>query len=353
MSKTVCVTGGSGFLGSWIVKMLLEKGNYAVRATTRKRAKAEFLTNFSGAKDQLTIVDGCDFDSPASFDNAIDGCDAVIHCASPFFNKGGTRDNLATPAIAGTELVLNTCHKLGVKQVTMTSSSASVIIDYGQKAAASPTGNHVYTAEDFSPADVLEEKQNWYALSKLLSEKRAWELAKEHSYDLCVLNPSLIWGPQTPGQTHLNTSAEAIMAYMDGTHKLIQNGVRCVVDVRDVAKAHIVPIEKNIGWGKRYLLFGGAPHFKETAMYVRQALEKSSHPAAEDMVSKVPTELDPELMATVMGPPADKPLLYDVSPAEKDLGIEFHSVEDMVTTCVNELLNNGFTGSDQYDPTKL
>ena len=198
MSKTVCVTGGSGFLGSWIVKMLLEKGQYSVRATTRKRAKAEFLTKFSGSQ-KLTIVDGCDFDSPSSFDRAIDGCDAVIHCASPFFNLGGTRENLVEPSINGTELVLNTCDKYGVKQVTMTSSSAAIIIDYGQKAAASPTGNHVYTAEDFSPADVLEEKKNWYSLSKLLAEKRAWELSKSHSYDLCVLNPSLIWGPQTPG----------------------------------------------------------------------------------------------------------------------------------------------------------
>lgn len=353
MSRTVCVTGGSGFLGSWIVKMLLQDKNNLVRATTRKRGKADFLTKFPGSQERLTIIDGCDFDNPSSFDRAIEGCDAVIHCASPFFNKGGTRENLVTPAIEGTSLVLNTCNKFAVKQVTLTSSSASVIVDYGQKAAASATGNHVYTDADFSPEDVLEEKNNWYSLSKLLAEKKAWELAKEHSYDLCVLCPSLIWGPQTPGQTHLNTSSEAIMAYMDGSHKLIQNGCRCVVDVRDVAKAHIVPIEKNVGWGKRYLLFGGAPRFTETAKYVRQALEKSSHPEAKKMVDKVPTELDPQLMPTVMGPPADKPLLYDVSPAEKELGIKFHSVEDMVTTCVDELLNNGFTGSDQYDPTKL
>lgn len=353
MSKTVCVTGGSGFLGSWIVKKLLEKnGGTAVRATTRRLAKAEFLTKFSGS-DRLTIYDGCDFDNPSSFEKAIDGCDAVIHCASPFFNLGGTRENLVEPAIKGTEIVLDTCNKYGVKQVTLTSSSAAIIVDYGQKAAASSTGNHTYTSKDFSPADVLEEKKNWYSLSKLLGEKRAWELSKEHCYDLCVLCPSLIWGPQTEGQGHLNTSAEAIMSYMDGTHKLIQNGYRCVVDVRDVAEAHILPIEKNIGWGKRYALFGGAPHFEETAKYVRQALEKSSHPLAKDMIGRVPTEVNPELMPTVMGPPADKPLLYDVSDTEKELGINFNSVEEMVTTCVNELLNNGFTGSDQYDPTKL
>ena len=350
MTTTVCVTGGSGFLGGHIVKMLLEKGGFAVRATTRQRAKAQFLEKFPGAADKLTIVDGCDFDNPASFDRAIEGCDAVIHCASPFFNAQGTRDNLVTPAVQGTQLVLDKCDKFGVGKVTLTSSSAAIIVDYGQKAAASPTGNHTYTSDDWSPADVLEEKKNWYCLSKTLAEKKAWELSKQHCYDLCVLNPSLIWGPQTPGQPRLNTSAEAIMSYMDGSRKLIQNGVRCVVDVRNVAEAHITPIEKDVGWGKRYALFGGAPHFQETARYIRQALEKSPHPAAKDMIPLVPTEVNADLEPTIMGPPADKPLLYDCSPAEKELGIKFRSVEDMVTSCVEELLNNGFTSTKQYDP---
>ena len=157
----------------------------------------------------------------------------------------------------------------------------------------------------------------------------------------------------TRGQTHLNTSSAAIIQYMDGSHKKIQNGVRCVVDVRDVAEAHITPIEKDIGWGKRFLLFGGAPHFKETAGYVRAALEANGSDVAKELVANVPTQLDEVLQPTVMGPSADKPLLFDNSPATNELGIKFRSVEEMVTTCVNELLANGFTGSNQYDTNKL
>ena len=249
----------------------------------------------------------------------------------------------------------NYCNKYNVKKVTLTASSACVIVDYGTKAAASADGNHVYTDEDFSPQQILEEKKNWYSLSKLLGEIKAWEHSKEEgcTYKLCVLCPSLIWGPMTPGQTHLNTSSQAIIQYMDGSHNLIQNGLRCVVDVRDVAEAHITPIEKDVGWGKRFLLFGGAPHFKETAGYVKEALLASEHPKAAEMAKNVPEEVDSNLMATVMGPPAGTPLLFDCSPAEQILGIKFRSVQDMVTTCVNELLANGFTGSSQYDPTKL
>ena len=157
----------------------------------------------------------------------------------------------------------------------------------------------------------------------------------------------------TKGQTHLNTSSAAIIQYMDGTHSKIQNGVRCVVDVRDVAEAHITPITQDIGWGKRYLLFGGAPHFQETASFVKKALMENGSDVAQDLIKNVPTEVDEKLQPTVMGPSADKPLLFDASPTENELGIKFKSVQEMVTTCVNELLANGFTGSSQYDTTKL
>lgn len=359
--KKVCVTGGSGFLAAWIVKKLLEKG-YIVHATTRRREKALFLESFTqhskptstlfttkDAGSNLKIFDGCDFDTKDSFDRAIDGCQSVIHCASPFFNVGGTRENLVTPAIDGTESVLRACSKFHVKQVTLTSSVAAVMADFGEKAAASSTGNHVYTEEDWSPADLLETRESWYALSKTLAERRAWELAREPecTFQMCVLNPGLIWGPLTPGQNHLNTSTQAIVQYMDGTHQKIQNGYRGVVDVRDVAEAHIVPIEKNVGWGNRYLLLGGAPHFSETARCVREALEQSTHP---DMAANVPTDLDDMLAPTMMGPPADKPLLYDVSKTIADLGIDFFSVEDMITPCVDEALANGFLRSDEKTP---
>ena len=113
------------------------------------------------------------------------------------------------------------------------------------------------------------------------------------------------------------------------------------------------PITQDIGWGKRYLLFGGAPRFEEAVSYVKQALEEHESDIAKKLIGNVPTEVEEELQPTVMGPSADKPLLYDCSPAEKELGIQFRSVEEMVTTCVNELLANGFTGSNQYDTTKL
>jgi nucleoside-diphosphate-sugar epimerase len=130
-TSPICVTGGSGFLASWVVKMLLEKG-FTVHATTRKMKKALFLKELEGSEN-LKIFDGCDFSVPTSFDKAIEGCYAVIHCASPFFNAGATRENLVVPAVEGTEMVLNACTKYNIQRVTLTASSACVIVDNQQQ----------------------------------------------------------------------------------------------------------------------------------------------------------------------------------------------------------------------------
>ena len=66
-----------------------------------------------------------------------------------------------------------------MEQVTLTSSSAAVYVDYGRKAEACESGNHVYTSEDWSLGEVMEEKKNYYCFSKTYAEKRALELSKE------------------------------------------------------------------------------------------------------------------------------------------------------------------------------
>jgi nucleoside-diphosphate-sugar epimerase len=217
-------------------------------------------------------------------------------------------------------------NKFHVTKVTLTASSACVIVDYGAKAAAaaaaaSPKGNHIYTDNDWSPLDILEQKHNWYSLSKLLAEKKAWEISNspDCTFKLCVLNPSLIWGPMIPGQPHLNTSSQSIVEYMDGSHRLIQNGYRCVVDVRDVAEAHIIPIENDVGWGRRFLLFGGAPHFQEIAAYVKEALLDSDHPNAAELADNVPPRWIPTSCPLSWALPQTKHSYTIVHPPNKSL----------------------------------
>ncbi|OMO67738.1 NAD-dependent epimerase/dehydratase [Corchorus olitorius] len=82
---TVCVTGGTGFIGSWLIKRLLEEGysvHTTVRADPEKHIDISFLTNLPGAAENLKIF-SADLSNPESFDAAIEGCKGVFHVATP------------------------------------------------------------------------------------------------------------------------------------------------------------------------------------------------------------------------------------------------------------------------------
>ncbi|CAJ1397325.1 unnamed protein product [Effrenium voratum] len=163
-------------------------------------------------------------------------------------------------------------------------------------------------------------------------------------FGLTVLLPTLIWGPMIPGQPHLNTSASALVGYVDGSIQEIENACKTVVDVRDVAKAHVEAIRRDVA-GRRFLLIGGSPHFKEVANYIRDALP-------EDMKAKVPTKVSEKLGPTVLGPPPPLSVAYDVAPTEKLLGIHFTPVREQVRSMVQTMLENGFSSAEQYVPDR-
>jgi dihydroflavonol-4-reductase len=327
-----------------------------VHATTRSAAKAEYLTKLPGAAERLTIFEGCDLQEKGSFDEAIRGCRAVLHTASPFFMQGGSRENLVEPAVAGTENVLDACKRLGVQKVTLTASTACVYVDYGTKhseAVAAGGDGHTYTENDWSPADMLEEKSNWYCLSKVKAEQLAWELSRQPDcpFELCVLNPCLILGPMLPGQSHLNTSSNVLVGYMDGSRTEVENACKAVVDVRDCAEAHIAPLERDKGWGRRFLLIAGSPPFSEVAAAVRTGLEAKGEAGAA-LVANVPTAVSAAVGPTILGPPPPGPVLYDAEPSRTVLGITYRSVEEMTVSSVGSMVDNGFSSSAQYTPGK-
>ena len=82
MWETVCLTGATGFLGSWCAKRLLESG-YTVHATVRSAEKAAFLLKLPGADERLKIFTGVDLLVDGAFDEAMAGCVACMHTASP------------------------------------------------------------------------------------------------------------------------------------------------------------------------------------------------------------------------------------------------------------------------------
>ena len=129
----VLVTGGSGFIALHCIDQLLEKG-YAVRTTIRSESRIDEIRkamNKYPNVDQHLEFHICDLLKDEGWDEAVNGCEYVLHVASPFILEvPRDEDVLIRPAVDGTLRVLNACSKNNVEKVVLTSSVAAVAVSY-------------------------------------------------------------------------------------------------------------------------------------------------------------------------------------------------------------------------------
>ncbi|KAK9913036.1 hypothetical protein M0R45_036862 [Rubus argutus] len=255
--KVVCVTGASGFIASWLVKLLLQRG-YIVKATVRDpndQKKTEHLRSFDGAKERLHLFKA-DLLEEGSFDPVIDGCECVFHTASPvLLSVTDPQAELIDPALKGTLNVLKSCANVpSVKRVVITSSIVTVLCN-GKPLSPDVTVDETW----FSDSAFCERSKLWYAVSKILAEEAAWKFAKENVIDMVTLHPGLVIGPLL--RPTVNTSMEPLLNLVNGT-ETFPNVARRWVDVRDVANAHILAYENPSASG-RYCIVGRVLHCSE------------------------------------------------------------------------------------------
>ncbi|XP_027929072.1 cinnamoyl-CoA reductase 1-like [Vigna unguiculata] len=316
--KVACVTGASGYIASWLVKFLLQRG-YTVKATVRDPSnpkKVDHLVNLDGAKERLQLFKA-DLLEEGSFDSAVQGCHAVFHTASPFFF--GAKDpeaELLDPAVKGTLNVLKSCLKSAtLKRVVVTSSVAAVACNDRPK-----TPDVVLDETWFSDPEFCIRNEGWYDLSKTLAEEAAWKFAKENNIDLVTINPALVSGPLL--QPELNTSAAAVLNFINGspTFKNITLGW---IDVRDVANAHILAYE-NASANGRYILVERVIHHSQAVQILRDLYP--TLPLPDKCVDDKPY------------PPA-----YQFSKERaRSLGLEFTPLEVSLKDTVESLREKGF-----------
>ncbi|KAL0732544.1 hypothetical protein Bca4012_008753 [Brassica carinata] len=246
--KVVCVTGASGYIASWIVKLLLLRG-YTIKATVRDPKdpkKSDHLLALDGARERLQLFKASLLEE-GSFEHAIDGCEAVFHTASPVkITATDPQVELIEPAVKGTINVLKTCTKVSsVKRVILTSSMATLL------SPKFPLGPNVLLDETtFSDPTVCEEEKQWYILSKTLAENAACQYAKDNNLDLIVMNPGLVIGPVL--QPTINFSVDVVVDFIKGKNFFNRKYHR-LVDVRDVALAHVKALETPSAKG-RYIV---------------------------------------------------------------------------------------------------
>ncbi|XP_066328816.1 cinnamoyl-CoA reductase 1-like [Miscanthus floridulus] len=254
--ELVCVTGAGGFIGSWVVKELLQRG-YRVRGTARDPAdsKNAHLLALEGAKERLTLcrADVLDRDSLHA---AFAGCDGVFHVASPVSND----PELVPVAVEGTRNVINVAADEGARRVVFTSSYGAVHMDPNR----SP--DTVLDETCWSDYDFCKRTENLYCCAKMMAEITATEEAAARGLQLAVVLPCVTMGPML--QQTLNFSTIHVARYLMGTKRSFPNAVAAYVDVRDVARAHVLAYERPSAYG-RYLCIGTVLHRAQLVAMMR------------------------------------------------------------------------------------
>ncbi|GAB5553654.1 MAG: NAD-dependent epimerase/dehydratase family protein [Saprospiraceae bacterium] len=238
-SKPILVTGASGFIASWIVKYLLE-GGYTVHSTVRDKNNAQKVQHLlkmdEDAPGYLKLFEA-DLLNQGAFAEAMQGCELVIHTASPFQTQvKNAQKQLIEPALEGTRNVLQSANEIEtVKKVVLTSSVVAVM---GDAIEIEDTEDHVFTEDHWNLSSDLKHQP--YSYSKTLAEKEAWRMNQDQErWHLVVINPAFVLGPSLSNRVD-GTSTTFVKNLVDGTFKSgLPNIYFGIADVRDVAQAHI------------------------------------------------------------------------------------------------------------------
>ncbi|KAA6463236.1 aldehyde reductase [Acidobacteria bacterium AB60] len=282
MSK-VLVTGGSGFIASYVILQLLQ-ADHEVRTTVRNLNREEEVREMlrAGGIDagkQLTFVTA-DLEKDAGWNVAVAGCAYVHHVASPFPASPPRHENdLILPAREGARRVLRASRDAGVKRVVLTSSYAA--IGYGRQPLDRPFDERDWSDPD---ADI-----GAYPKSKTLAEKAAWDFIREEGagMELAVVNPVGVFGPVL-GKDY-STSIMIVRRLLDGAVPGLPKIWFGAVDVRDVADLHLRAMTSPAAAGERFLAVAGDfLAFREIAAILRQNLGAAA--------AKVPTREIPNWM---------------------------------------------------------
>ncbi|KAJ5309401.1 uncharacterized protein N7443_001862 [Penicillium atrosanguineum] len=320
----IFITGASGFIGSATALAALKAG-YRLRVCLRKPSETleAALSEYSQNIEYVIVPDITD---EAAFKGKLDGADYVLHLASPL-THGIEKESYFGPAVKGTNAVLNEATRVpSIKKVVVTSSIAALIPLNGiPEGGVIKEDNDwdfsVDEAADFTdPSNPAGTAMRLYRASKLLANNASWELwktAKPH-YALVTIHPSFVFG-----QNLVQTSAEQISSssngllwgtIMTGTPSGSVTGVH----IQDVAEAHVKALNPEIADGSKYLISGNKATWGDVAHIV-----KKHYP---NLGAKISADIEGSSSPT------------DTTKAEKDLKIEWRSLEQMVREVVDQQL---------------
>lgn len=260
----VLVTGGSGYIASFVIAQLLEAG-HQVRATVRNLDKAPqasaAIATLTPLADRIAWF-AATLDADKGWAEAVAGCAQVYHVASPLPLANPKDDDvLVRPARDGALRVLNAARDAGVARVVMTSSTAAIAYGHGSRDVP-------FTEDDWS-STADRSDSSAYERSKLIAERAAWDWhAREGApLELVTVCPGAVLGP-VPG-ADFSASIDIVRKLLDGSVPGLPRFGWPLVDVRDIAALHILAMNAPQAAGRRYLGAGAFLWMRDIADVLR------------------------------------------------------------------------------------
>jgi 2-alkyl-3-oxoalkanoate reductase len=307
----VLVTGGTGFLGRYVVRRLLKAGDFVrvLVRPVRTQVGGKRNTANSGAEE----VAG-DMRDAASLERAVDGMEAICHCAAVMQTARPWSD-FEEITVRGTERLLAAALCQRVDRFLHVSSLGI----YGHQ--------HQQTITEESPFDEGEEGRGHYTRSKIEAERVVWKYYREHNLPVTVVRPGVLYGPGKPpfvARVCLSLGAKLRIAIGASQQRLP------LAYVEDVGQAIYLALKSDKAIGKAYNVVDDRIFQKEYLALLRRAKVTQAH-----TILLSPKPLYP-LLSLVEGlcrlvrinPPVSRhqleralaSLRYDISCAREELG---------------------------------
>lgn len=326
--KKALVTGGCGFLGSWIVRHLVDEG-----VTVRVLAlPGEARDNLEGL-DGVEVIEG-DVGSIADAQRAVEGTDSVFHAAAIYQDWAPDPTRMYDVNLRGTFNMLEAARRAGVERVIYTAS----IVSLGRP-------------EPGELGDETTAYESWdidfpYSRSKFFSRELA-EYFGEWGQDVRVVCPGIVLGPSDIRPT---PSGKLIVNSMAGGPGVYYDGGGSYVDVRDAARTHVLAAQKGKP-GERYLATAHNLSTREFIENVDRVLGRKrrmvklpvavARAVAMGMEARAARSGKPPMLARNFFEYSLKPAFYRNDKARRELGATFRPIEETIADAVEYFRGRG------------
>jgi dihydroflavonol-4-reductase len=329
----VLVTGGSGFIAGWCIVELLDAGHDVVASVRSPEREREVRAAVGTGSDMPLEFAVADLQRDDGWDEAMAGCEYVLHVASPLALADDNSDSLVRLAREGTLRVLAAAQRAGVARVVLTSSCA---------AATPRTAQLSGTVDETCWTDADERGLAPYRRSKVLAERAAWDFAsRTGTIELTTILPAAVFGPARSASAL--GSLQLIAALLDGSALAIPRLGFEVVDVRDVAAAHRLAMTNPAAAGERFIVAGDLLWFGDIANILRTELGSDASRVPVDTLgddafrSIVQTNSDLQTLLPLLG----RDLQHSSAKARRMLGWQHRPATQTIVDSARCLISSG------------